>query len=104
MRSLSIAVTPDGRYAVLGGSQHDLVVLDLSGLAPHGDDADTDGLGLWAERLAGQRLHKGGGTVKLSAAEWLDRWRAWLLPSRARWKRRLGRSLALSRIPFRNRR
>jgi hypothetical protein len=28
-----------------------------------------------AELLAGQRLHEGGGTVNLSAAQWLDRWR-----------------------------
>jgi hypothetical protein len=27
--------------------------------------------------LSGQRLHEGGGTVNLSAAEWLDRWRAY---------------------------
>jgi WD40 repeat protein len=74
---LSIAVTPDGRHAVVGGSQKDLVVLDLSGLAPHEDDADTDGLCRWAELLDGQRLHEGGGTVNLSAAEWLDRWRAY---------------------------
>jgi WD40 repeat protein len=74
---LSIAMTPDGRHAVVGGGQKDLVVLDLSGLAPHGDDADTDGLRLWAELLAGQRLHEGGGTVNLSDAEWLDRWRAY---------------------------
>ena len=30
-----------------------------------------------AELLAGQRLHEGGGTVNLSDAEWLDRWRAY---------------------------
>jgi hypothetical protein len=27
------------------------------------------------EPLACQRFHEGGGTVKLSAVEWLDRWR-----------------------------
>jgi hypothetical protein len=31
---------------------------------------------LEAELVAGQRLHEGGGTVNLSADEWLDRWRA----------------------------
>ena len=39
-------------------------------------DADPDALCLRAELLAGQRLHEGGGTVNLSADEWLDRWRA----------------------------
>jgi hypothetical protein len=28
------------------------------------------------ELLAGQRLHEGGGTVNLSADDWLERWRA----------------------------
>jgi hypothetical protein len=32
---------------------------------------------LVAELLAGQRLHEGGGTVNLSAEEWLDRWPAY---------------------------
>ena len=39
-------------------------------------DADPDALCLRAELLSGQRLHEGGGTVNLSADEWLDRWRA----------------------------
>jgi hypothetical protein len=42
------------------------------GLAPADDDPDA--LCRRAELLAGQRLHEGGGTVNLSAAEWLDRW------------------------------
>jgi WD40 repeat protein len=74
---LSIAVTMDGRHAVVGGGQKDLVVLDLSGLAPHADDADTAALCNWAELVAGQRLHEGGGTVNLSADEWLERWRVY---------------------------
>ena len=73
---LSIAVTPDGQHAVVGGGLGRLVVLDLGDLAPHENDADTDRLCRWAELLAGQRLHEGGGTVNLSADEWLDRWRA----------------------------
>src|SRR5205814_2162547 len=71
---LSVAVTPDGKHAVVGGDQAALAVLDLGELARA--DADPDALALRAELLAGQRLHEGGGTVNLSAAEWLDRWRA----------------------------
>jgi WD40 repeat protein len=71
---LSIIVTPDGKHAVVGGGQAALAVLDLGELAR--TDAGPDALCLWAELLAGQRLHEGGGTVNLSAAEWLDRWRA----------------------------
>ena len=70
---LSIAVTPDGKHAVVGGVQAALAVLDLGELAA--TDADPDALCLRAELLAGQRLHEGGGTVNLSADEWLDRWR-----------------------------
>ena len=73
---LSVAVTPDGKHAVVGGGQAALAVLDLGDLAPADNDADPDALCLRAELLAGQRLHEGGGTVNLSADEWLDRWRA----------------------------
>jgi WD40 repeat protein len=72
-RPLSVAVTPDGKHAVVGGFRTELALLDLGELA-RGDD-DPDALCLWAELLAGQRLHEKGGTVNLSAAEWLDRWR-----------------------------
>jgi WD40 repeat protein len=71
---MSLAVTPDGKHAVVGGFRTELAVLDLGELAR--TDADPDALCLWAELLAGQRLHKGGGTVNLSAVEWLERWRA----------------------------
>jgi WD40 repeat protein len=71
---LSVAVTPDGKHAIVGGEQAALAVLDLGELARA--NGDPDALCLWAELLAGQRLHEGGGTVNLSAAEWLDRWRA----------------------------
>ena len=43
---------------------------------PRATNADPDALCLRAELLAGQQLHEGGGTVNLSADEWLDRWRA----------------------------
>jgi WD40 repeat protein len=72
---LSLAVTPDGKYAVVGGSLSALAVLDLAELARI--DVDPDTLCLQAELLAGQRVHEGGGTVNLSADEWLDRWRAY---------------------------
>jgi WD40 repeat protein len=71
---LSLVVTPDGKHAVVGGDQTALNVLDLSELARA--NADPDELCLWAELLAGQRLHERGGTVNLTADEWLDRWRA----------------------------
>ena len=70
---LSVAIPPDGQHAVVGGFGTELALLDLGELA-RGDD-DPDALGRWAELAAGQRIHEGGGTVNLSAAEWLDRWR-----------------------------
>jgi hypothetical protein len=72
---LSLAVTPDGKHAVVGGFGTELTVLDLGELARA--EADPDALCLWAELLASQRLHERGGTVNLSAVEWLDRWRAY---------------------------
>jgi WD40 repeat protein len=72
--AMTLAVTPDGKHAVVGGFQSALAVLDLGELARA--DADPDALCLWAELLAGQRLHEGGGTVNLSAAEWIERWRS----------------------------
>ncbi len=70
---MSIAVTPDGKHAVVGGNRTELAFLDLGELAR--SDANPDALCLWTELLAGQQLHEGGGTVNLSAGEWLDRWR-----------------------------
>jgi WD40 repeat protein/serine/threonine protein kinase len=70
---LSVHMTPDSKHAIVGGAQDALAVLDLGELAQA--DTDPDALCLWAELLAGQRLHEGGGTDNLSAAEWLDRWR-----------------------------
>jgi eukaryotic-like serine/threonine-protein kinase len=74
---LSVAVTPNGKHAVVGGGQAALAVLDLSDLATAAGDPDA--LCRWAELLAGQKLHEGGGTVNLSADEWLARWRAFRL-------------------------
>ena len=71
---MSLAVTSDGKHVVVGGFRTELALLDLGELARA--DADPDALCLWAELRAGQRFHEGGGTVNLSAGEWLDRWRA----------------------------
>ncbi|MDB5349323.1 MAG: repeat-containing protein [Planctomycetota bacterium] len=68
-----LVVTPDGAHAVVGGAMSSLAVLDLGELGR--TDSDPGALCLQAELLAGQRLHEGGGTVNLSAEEWLDRWR-----------------------------
>jgi eukaryotic-like serine/threonine-protein kinase len=73
---LGVAVTPDGKHAVVSGGLTSLAVLGLADLAPANNNSDTDALCLWAELLAGQRLHEGGGTVNLSADDWLERWRA----------------------------
>jgi WD40 repeat protein len=73
--SVNIDVTPDGRHAVAAGFHDALTVLDLSALAPTAVDPAASCR--WAELLAGQRLHEGGGTVNLSADEWLERWHAY---------------------------
>jgi WD40 repeat protein len=75
---MTLAVTPDGKHAVVGRFMDALSILDLRELTR--DNTDADALYLWAELLAGQRFHEGGGTVNLSAAEWLDRWRAFRRP------------------------
>ena len=66
-------MTPDGRHAAVGGLLTALAVLDLGELARVDDDPEA--LRDWVELLAGQRIHDKGGTVNLSAGEWLDRWR-----------------------------
>ncbi len=72
---LSIVVTPDSKHAIIGGDWSALAVLDLGELDRA--DGDPHRLCQWAELAAGQRIHEGGGTANLSAAEWLERWRAW---------------------------
>ena len=71
---MSLAVTPAGTHAVVGGFSDTLGVFDLRTLAP--TDTDPELLRLRAELLAGQQLHEGGGTANLSADEWFDRWQA----------------------------
>ena len=75
LQAMSVVVTPDGKHAVVGGATDALVVLDLRDLTPTAND--PDGLCHWAELVAGQRLHEGGGAVNLTADEWLERWRAY---------------------------
>jgi WD40 repeat protein len=75
VQAMSVVVTPDGKHAVVGGATDALAVLDLRDLTPTG--SDPDGLCRWAELVAGQRLHEGGGAVNLTADEWLERWRAY---------------------------
>jgi WD40 repeat protein/tetratricopeptide (TPR) repeat protein len=70
----SLDVTSDGKHAVVGGFQDDLAVLDLRELVK--DYGDPEALALWAELVAGQQFHAGGGTVNLAASEWIERWRA----------------------------
>jgi WD40 repeat protein len=72
---MGIAVTPARRHAVVAGLNNSLTVLDVSALATTA--VDPAALCRWAELLAGQQLHEGGGTVNLSADEWLQRWRAY---------------------------
>ncbi len=78
---MSVVVTPDGKHAVVSGGQRTLAVLNLGGLAT--SDTDPDLLCLRAELAAGQRLHEGGGTVNLSADEWIERWRSFRRQSTA---------------------
>jgi WD40 repeat protein len=73
---MSISAIPTARHAVVAGMDNDaLTILDLSVLAPTA--VDSAALCRWTELLAGQQLHEGGGTVNLSADEWLQRWRAY---------------------------
>lgn len=79
--TMSLALTPEGKYAVVGGFRTELAVLDLDELRR--TDSDPVALCLWAELLAGQQIHEGGGTVNLSAAEWLERWRSFTRHAKA---------------------
>lgn len=79
--AMTLALTPDGRHAIVGGFSGTLALLHLDDLvADHGaaelSDADIDTLCVWAELVSRQQLHPGGGMVNLSADEWLARWRA----------------------------
>jgi eukaryotic-like serine/threonine-protein kinase len=70
----SLAVTRDGKHAVVGGFRGELVILDLGELST--DDVEPESLCRRAELVAGQQFHAGGGMVNLASNEWIDRWRA----------------------------
>ncbi|MGH7222471.1 MAG: protein kinase domain-containing protein, partial [Gemmataceae bacterium] len=66
-----IQTSPDSRRAFLGS----LGVLDW--MAFREDDSaggDDERRVAWAELVAGQKLHAGGGVVTMTSAEWMQRW------------------------------
>lgn len=69
-------ITPDGERAIVGGFSSWINVVSLSDLLTEANGKPTlDALRLWGEILSCQRLHEdGGGTVRLSTAEWFARW------------------------------
>jgi len=70
---LSLAVTPNGRHAVVSGFMPTLSVYHLDQLG--GEAAlELDDLCLWGEILSGQRVQEGSGTTMLTMAQWLERW------------------------------
>jgi hypothetical protein len=71
---LSLAVTPDSHYAVVGGFMDALRVFHLGELSQR-LEFDADDLCTWAELVCGQRVQEGGGVTNLTAEEWLQRWR-----------------------------
>src|SRR5262249_38485207 len=72
---VSLAVTPDGHYAVAGGLMNALQVIHLGDLSER-NGLDASELCTWAELVSGQRVQEGGGVTNLRAEEWLKRWRA----------------------------
>ena len=77
---ISLAVTPDGNYAVIGdwvsvfSSWTALQVFYLGDLSDAASDLDD--LRTWGELLSGRRVQDGSGVTNLTAEEWLERWRA----------------------------
>lgn len=66
-----IQTPPDGRRAFIGS----LGVLDWT--AFHEDESvggDDERRVAWAELVAGQKLHAGGGVVTMTSTEWMQRW------------------------------
>jgi WD40 repeat protein/predicted Ser/Thr protein kinase len=70
---MCLQISQDGRYAVMSGFMQTVAVLGLEDLSPR--SVDTGALTQWTELLSGRQFHDAGGTVNLSADEWLDRWR-----------------------------
>jgi WD40 repeat protein len=72
--ALHVTISPNGRYAAVGGVMDGLRLIDLAAL----DQPPSLGvkeLHLWAEVLSGQRIQEGGDVTNLTADEWLQRWR-----------------------------
>jgi WD40 repeat protein/serine/threonine protein kinase len=71
---LCVQVAPDGAWAFASGFGGSVRVYCLADLEPP-TRPSADDLCLEAEVLSGYRMHPNGGVVKLTAQEWLDRWR-----------------------------
>jgi serine/threonine protein kinase/WD40 repeat protein/tetratricopeptide (TPR) repeat protein len=73
-QGMTLAITPDGRRAAVGGFMPSLPVIELaSRLSPGKRSAEE--LCLVGEVHSGQRVHEGGGVTNLSPEEWHQRWR-----------------------------
>jgi WD40 repeat protein len=70
----SVAVTPDGRFAAVGGFGKTVNVFRLEGLAAD-PSINVDKLCQWGEVLSSQSVHSGGGGTVLTADQWLAAWR-----------------------------
>jgi WD40 repeat protein len=70
---LSIDVTPDRRWAVIGGFTTRLTVLDLEALIRRADGTPQQ-LVRRSELLAGRRIDAHGNVVNLTVDEWKERW------------------------------
>jgi len=70
---LGLAITPDGNRALVAGLAGTIDALALTDLARR-EDLITEDLSLLAELVAAQRIHENTGAVRLSAADWLQRW------------------------------
>ncbi len=72
-QGLTLDVTPDGRFAVIGGKMPGLKLLDLRELTRPAEGTPTQ-LQRWTEVLAFQRI-EGGRLTPLTTDEWLQRWK-----------------------------
>jgi WD40 repeat protein len=72
-KGLSIDVSRDRRWAVMGGFTTRLTVLDLASIT-QSSDVTPQQLLRRAELMAGRRIDTHGGVVNLTVDEWKDRW------------------------------
>jgi WD40 repeat protein len=70
---LGLAITPDGNRALVAGQAGTIDAFPLTDLARR-EDLTSEDLSLLAELVAAQRIHENTGAVRLSAADWLQRW------------------------------